>query len=184
MFSKAKIKAMKRLKKEYEDLITNPIANIGACIGLVDDDNIFEWKCSLTGPRDTSYSNGIFFLRVKFPDDYPENPPEVAFKTPIYHININPHKLDQEGAESLGHVCISTLNWWKERPTTMKEVLKEIFALFYLANPDSPYGLDRADEFRYNRDIYESKVQHFTKKYAFPNVTREEYDTDWDFSIP
>ena len=47
MFSKAKIKAMKRLKKEYEDLITNPIANIGACIGLVDDDNIFEWKCSL-----------------------------------------------------------------------------------------------------------------------------------------
>ena len=66
----------------------------------------------------------------------------------------------------------------------MNEVLKEIFALFYLANPDSPYGLDRADEFRYNRDIYESKAQYFTKKYAFPNVIREEYNTDWNFSIP
>ena len=179
-----KLNAMKRIKKEYEEFNQNPNPNIGASIGLVDEDNIFLWKCTLKGPSDTSYANGLFFLTIKFPEDYPENPPEVAFKTPIYHININPHKLDQEGAESLGHVCISTLNWWKERPTTMNEVLKEIFALFYLANPDSPYGLDRADEFRYNRDIYESKVQHFTKKYAFPNVTREEYDTDWDFSIP
>ena len=178
------MKAMRRIKDEFEDLNNNPATNIGASVGLVDEDNIFEWKCTLTGPKGTSYANGIFFLKIKFPDDYPDNPPEVAFKTPIYHININPHKLDQEGAESLGHVCISTLNWWKEKPTTMREVLKEIFTLFFLANPESPYGLDRGDEFRFNRAVYKEKAKYFTDKYANPTKPQKEYNTDWDFSIP
>ena len=38
---------MRRIKEEYVDLNTNPISYIPTCIGLVDEDNIFEWKCSL-----------------------------------------------------------------------------------------------------------------------------------------
>ena len=177
-----KIKAMKKIKEEFKDLNSNPISNIGATIGLINDDNIFEWQCSLMGPKDTSYSGGLFFLRIKFPDNYPEVAPEVCFKTPIYHVNINPKKAKMSGAESLGHVCISTLNWWKPI-YTMREVLTNIFALFYMGNPDSPYGLDRADELRNNRALYEEKIKYFTKKYANPNRAREEYTSDWDFSF-
>ena len=176
-----KIAAMKKIKDEFKDLNTNPIANIGGTIGLVNEDNIFEWQCSLMGPKDTSYAGGLFFLRIKFPNNYPKTAPEVCFKTPIYHVNINPRKSNINGAESLGHVCISTLNWWKPE-YTMREVLTNIFALFYMGNPDSPYGLDRANELRYDRALYEEKIKYFTKKYADPQKTRKDYDSDWDFS--
>ena len=179
-----KLKAMKKIKQEFKELNSDPISNIGVTIGLPNEDNIFEWQCSLLGPKDTSYSGGLFFLRVNFPEDYPEKPPEVCFKTPIYHVNINPHKpkTNGPGVEGLGHVCISTLNWWK--PTyTMREVLTNIFALFYMGNPDSPYGMERADELRYNRAVYEEKIKYFTKKYAHPGAAGQEYDSDWDFSF-
>ena len=184
MLNLNKIKAMKKIKEELSDLSANPIANIGVTIGLPDENNIFEWQCSLMGPKDTSYNGGLFFLKVKFPDDYPAKPPEVCFKTPIYHININPHKpkTQEKGAEGLGHVCISTLNWWKDT-YTMREVLVNIFGLFYMANPDSPYGMERADEFRFDRAVYEEKVKYFTKKYAHPSVASREYDSDWDFTF-
>ena len=66
----------------------------------------------------------------------------------------------------------------------MREVLTNIFALFYLANPDSPYGLDRADEFRNNRALYEEKVKKYTKQYANPLKGFKMYpkDQDWVFN--
>ena len=84
----------------------------------------------------------------------------------------------------MGHVSISTLNWWKE-DTRMKKVLIDIFALFYISNPDSPYGLDRADELRNNRSIYEEKIKYFTKKYANPMSSgKYDRDHDWNFNYP
>ena len=77
---------------------------------------------------------------------------------------------------------MSTLNWWK--PTyTMRETFVNIFALFYMANPYSPYGMNRADEFRDNKELYEKKIKYFKKKYANPSNPYNEYDSDWDFSF-
>ena len=178
-----KIKAMKKIKEEYTSIRDDPISNIGVSVGLPDEDNIFEWQCTLIGPKDTPYANGLFLLKVTFPDNYPETAPEVCFKTPIYHVNINPRKA-MEGipnAEGLGHVCISTLNWWKPI-YNMREVLTNIFALFYMGNPDSPYGITRADELRNNKQLYEEKIRYFTKKYADTTVAGTSYDSDWDFT--
>ena len=183
MLNLEKVEAMKRIKEEFMEINNNPIANIGSSVGLKDEDNIFEWQCSLMGPKDTSYSGGIFFLKIKFPENYPKKPPEVVFKTPIYHVNVNPNKSNDPKAEPLGHVCISTLNWWKPE-SRIKQVLSDIFALFYMANPDSPYGLNRADELRYQRNLHEDKIKYFTKKYAKPNIANQEYNTSWDFSYP
>jgi len=144
-----------------------------------------EWKVSILGAKDTSYRGGMFFFSIKFPDNYPEKAPEICFLTPIYHINVNPKapKFEGDGVEPLGHICISTLNWWKPE-YRMREVLTNIFALFYMANPDSPYGLDRANEFSQNRAIYEEKIKFFTKKYAHPTLSNKVYprDEDWDFN--
>ena len=178
--SPEKIATMKIIKDEYEDLVKNPNGNLGITVGLVND-NIFEWKATLRGPNDSSYKGGVFALNIKFPDDYPKHAPEVVFKTPIYHVNVNPNKSTLEGAEPLGHVCISTLNWWKPE-YKMREVLANIFGLFYMANPESPYGLDRANELRFHRPLYEEKVKRFTKKYANPKNLGKEYNDTWDFS--
>ena len=183
LLTQEKLDAMKRIKDEFTELCSNCIENIGATVGLVKEDDLFEWKCTLKGPKDTSYANGIFKLRIKFPDNYPKKQPEVCFKTPIYHVNINPNKLDREGAEALGHVCINTLNFWNPMGK-IREVLKEIFTLFYAPNPDSPYGLERGNELRYQRAVYEEKIKYFTKKYASSDSFEKEYDSSWDFSYP
>jgi len=184
MITLEKIEAMKKIKAEFEQLSRSPNANTGATVGLPDKDNIFIWSATLSGPKDSSYKGGVFILDIIFPDNYPKQAPEVCFRTPIYHVNVNPMKSNMKGAEPLGHVCISTLNWWKPE-YNMNEVLTNIFGLFYMANPDSPYGLERAREIRENRPLYEEKIAFFTKKYANPSKCNIEkkFEDSWDFSF-
>ena len=174
------ILAMKQLKKDFKDLQENPLVNIGLCVGLTDEDNIFEWRCTFYAPKDTPYKDGLFILKILFPDNYPNEKPEVCFLTPIYHVNINPIKSEQP----LGHVCISTLNWWNPK-YSIKEVLNNIYALFYRGNPDSPYGIDRAQELKSNKDLYDEKVRFFTQKYASMSRNPDKdpkYEDKWDFT--
>ena len=169
------------INNEFKDLQQNPIAAIGVCVGQPDPNNPYEWRCTMIGPNDTSFAGGLFYLKIIFPRDYPNKAPEVTFVTPIYHVNVN--HINQMGCP-LGHICLSTLNFWNPE-YRMREVLTNIFALFYLGNPESPYGLDRADEFRNNRALYEEKIKTFTKKYANPMIGFKMYDQNknWDFSL-
>ena len=48
-------------------------------------------------------------------------------------------------------------------------------------NPDSPYGLDRANEYRHNPYLFDKKVKYFTKKYANPITASYMYNS-WDFT--
>ena len=171
-----------RIKYEFQDLQQNPILNICATVGLPNPSNIYEWKCTISGPAETPFGNGLFYLKIIFPKDYPKHRPEVCFTTPIYHINVNP-KANLN--EPLGHVCISTLNWWTEK-CTIRQVLTDIFALFWLSNAESPYGLDRAKEMNTNMNLYNAKCRYYTQKYA--DMSKEEFpynpNVDWNFSDP
>ena len=165
------------INNEFRDLQQNPIAAIGVCVGMPDPNNAYEWRCTMIGPNDTSFAGGLFYLKIKFPLNYPQKPPEVLFVTPIYHLNVN--HINQEGCP-LGHICLSTLNFWNSE-YRMREVLTNIFALFYLGNPQSPYGLDRQDEMLNKQDLFERKVKYFTQKYAAPQLGYKEYSS-WDFT--
>ena len=183
MLNLQKIQAMKRIKKEYHETRERLFPNTSMTIGLPDEDNIFKWRIVFAGPKDSLYKGGIYEMYVDFPDDYPTHPPEVVFITPIYHLNINPYKSNNPKDEPLGHVSISTLYWWKPE-YTMEELLINIYCLLYFPNPDSPYGLDRANEFKTNRQLYEDKIKYFTKKYANPRFCNfcKKYEESWDFS--
>ena len=183
MFSQKKINAMNLIRQEFNYINSHPSANIGVTVGIPDETNPFHWTATMIGPKDTSYKSGFFILDIDFPDDYPDHPPEICFRTPIYHVNVNPNKSYEKGAETLGHICISTLNWWSPE-YRMMEVLTNIFGLFYMANPESPYGRDRASEFTENRALHEEKIVFFTKKYANPRNANIEtkYNQSWDFS--
>ena len=65
----------------------------------------------------------------------------------------------------------------------MKDIFIYIFILLYKPNPDNAYGLERANEFRFNKQLYEDKIKYFTKKYANPVFSDicKKYD-NWDFS--
>ena len=175
--------SLERLYKEFHDLHRNPICNCGITIGLVNENSYKDWKITMTGPKDSYYKDGLFFLNAHFPDNYPNEPPEVFFITPIYNLNVNPKAPKNEGDESLGHICISTLNWWKPE-YTMREVLYNIYLLFYCCNSTSGYGIERTEEYNRDFDIYLEKAKYFTKKYANPkNYMNYDKTVDWDFSL-
>ena len=183
MLNMQKIMAMKKIKVEFDDLNSNPLSNIGYSIQLSAEDNIFEWDITLLGAPDSIYAGGIFHIKVIFPDDFPYKAPQLYFLTPIYHLDVNPRKIDSPGVEHLGHLSVSFINWWKP-DITIKEILTKLYAVFYLQTPETPYGLERAEEFRFNRPLYNIKAKYFTKKYATKeNFWKEEkFDKDWDFS--
>ena len=181
------LERFKRIREEFKDINENIISGYSSVtVGLMNDYDLNEWKVSIFGPKDTSYKGGLFILSIKFPDNYPNEHPEVCFLTPIYHVNVNPKapKTSGDGVESLGQAYLSTLNLWKPE-YRMREVLTNIYALFYMANPDSPYEPEIAEEFRENRDIYEEKIKQFTQIYANPMKNKKEYprDVDWNFNI-
>ena len=62
---------------------------------------------------------GLFYLEIIFPKDYPNSPPEIHFKTPIYHPNVNNHKSEKE---ALGNVRFSDITSWNPS-ISMKKVL-------------------------------------------------------------
>ena len=83
--------------------------------------------------------------------------------------------------ENLGHVCCSLLNWWNGKKT-IREILIKLYTIFYLNNPENPYGLDRAQEFNNNMELFMKKAKYFTKKYANPISASQIYNDSWDFS--
>ena len=158
------------------------IHNLGYSIKLFKEDDIYEWDVVLLGAPDSLYNGGIFHIKLSFPKDYPNSKPEVIFLTPIYHLNINPRNFSK--IEPLGHVSVSFINWWNPK-TTVKEILIQLYSIFYLQTNDSPYGLDRSNEFLENRPLYDMKTKYFTKKYANQeNLDKgiKYDDKDWDFS--
>ena len=178
--SEKKLRAIKILDEEYKDLGKSPMTNIGATVGLINEDNIFEWRFTLSGPKETSYEKGTFYGKIIFSEDYPEKRPIISFITPIYHPNVK-HLKDNNNNFPLGNVSVSFLNGWKPG-TKIRLILAKLYTIFYMANPECCYDKNIGKEYKENRGLYELKVKYFTKKYASP-FNLKEYDKDWDFTI-
>ena len=174
---------LENLKKEFEELNHNPISNFGFSVGLNNND-LRNWKLTLMGPKDSSYARGYFSLTAFFPDGYPLNPPQVCFITPIYHLNVNPNVPTFPGAEPLGNICIQRLGLW-DNNCSFKELISNIYSLFYYADPLCGYGDERIYEYRNNRTVYEEKAKFFVRKYANPaNLASSDYSSqNWDFRM-
>lgn len=78
--------AIKRIMKDYVEIIKNPIDGIKAC--PVSDSNIFEWHVDLNAPNDILYENVVFHLVIFFSPLYPLRPPTIKMKSQMVHPNI------------------------------------------------------------------------------------------------
>jgi len=120
------------------------------------------------GPEDTLFEGGYFRAQLKFPGDYPNNPPDMKFLSKMWHPNIYED----------GKVCISILHppgtddlnpqetaeerW---RPILGAEsVLMSVISMLNDPNIDSPANLEASLQFRDDRENYNKKVRVLAAK--------------------
>jgi ubiquitin-conjugating enzyme E2 D len=145
--------AQNRINKELLDLRNDPPLNCSA--GPLGDD-IFHWQATITGPEDTPFSGGIFFLDIVFPTQYPFKPPKIYFKTKIYHPNIN----------SNGGICLDILKDQWSPALTIAKTLLSICSLMGDPNPDDPLVPEIANIFKKDINRYNRNALNWTAKYA------------------
>jgi ubiquitin-conjugating enzyme E2 D/E len=145
--------ALKRIHKELLEMELDPPAQCSA--GPMSDD-LFLWQATIMGPEDSPYHGGVFFLSIQFPCNYPFRPPKVAFKTKIYHPNVN----------RKGTICLDILRSEWSPALTISKVLLSICSLLCDPNPDDPLVPEIAAIYRMDKRRYESTARKWTEKYA------------------
>ena len=74
------------LQGELMSLMTAPTPGISA---FPHDGDMLHWDATLLGPEATPYQNLTLKLSFHYPARYPFVAPEVRFRTPIYHPNVD-----------------------------------------------------------------------------------------------
>ena len=147
--------ALERIKREYELIKEDPPANCSAGPKNASDD-LFKWQATIMGPTETPYENGVFFMDIIFPKEYPFKPPKIYFITKIYHPNIN----------SSGGICLDILkNQWSPA-LTISKVLLSICSLLSDPNPDDPLVPSIAHLYKNDNDLYVKRAKLYTLRYA------------------
>ena len=149
-----KMASVKRLRKEYIELMKSPPDNCSA--GPISEDNYYTWNAQIIGPSDTPYAGGIFNLKINYPSEYPFKPPKINFITKVYHPNI----------DSSGSICLDILKDKWSPALNISKVLLSICSLMDDPNPDDPLVTDIANEYKTNRKRYIETARSWTSIYA------------------
>ncbi|KAF4394992.1 hypothetical protein F8388_017720 [Cannabis sativa] len=64
-----------------------------------EEDNIFCWKGTITGSKETVFEGTEYRLSLSFSNDYPFKPPKVKFETSCFHPNVDVY----------GNICLDIL---------------------------------------------------------------------------
>lgn len=144
----------RRIQKELEELRSTPLETCSA--GPIHEDNLFLWEGAIVGPSDSPYAGGCFQLQIEFPLNYPFKPPKVAFKTKVFHPNIN----------AQGGICLDILKDQWSPALSIAKVLLSISSLLTDANPKDPLVPEIARLYVDNRPEFDRTAREWTQRYA------------------
>jgi ubiquitin-conjugating enzyme E2 T len=152
------------MKKEIEQFNISPPPGI-SCWPKNECNALDDLEASMIGPEDTPYENGVFKLNIRIPDRYPFEPPQITFRTKIYHPNI----------DTAGRICLDILKMqpkgsWKPS-LNLATVLTSIRLLLTEPNPSDPLMAEIANEYQFNKERFEESAKKWTKEYANQNST-------------
>lgn len=118
-------------------------------------------KAIVKGPVDTPYEGGEFELIIQIPSQYPFSPPKIAFKTPIYHANI----------DTRGMICLDILKSEWSPSLTIEKVLYSLQSLLNDPNPDDPLRGELAHQYIHKREAFNEEAKTMTMKYAMRPIS-------------
>ena len=146
-----------KLQMEYKEMKKKGLlAVIGGSAGPIKKRCFNHWKACFIGPPKTPYENGLYFIEMKFTDNYPTARPDVRMRTQVYHPNIN-------GED----ICVNYLNDWKEE-NNIAGIVHAVFNL--LAEPNEGDGFHKQDI---------NKAVEFKNLYAYEGQTYKWDDENW-----
>ena len=159
--------AQRRLMRDLRDLTQNPVEGINAA--PISADNIFQWNAILDGPEDSLFEDASFVLTLKFPQDYPNHPPEVKFVTRVFHPNIcEQRRRDVMNFLTLcslsdmdGSICLDILQQRWSASLDVSTILVSIRSLLTDPNPASPANSEAATLYQNHRRDYERRVREY-----------------------
>ena len=147
--------ALKRIKKELDEINKNPLPGISA--SPINNNDLFHWEAAIMGPFDSPYEGGVFFLNIHFPNDYSSKPPKCFFTTRIYHPNIN----------SCGAIALNILEDQWSPGLTIGKVLLSIQSFLIDPNPVGCLVPEIGNMYLEDRKRFDEIAREWTKKYAF-----------------
>ena len=152
---------------EKENNLGNNIIEASSFLGILSlniNENKKHWEIIIKGPRHTPYQKGTFTLTIDFPDNFPQNRPEIRFKNKIYHLDVSP---------SNGHIDVAFLNNWYPK-TSIVDILVGIYLFFIRGNnPHSSYSNEKAREYQTNREEFNRKAEEWSIKYSTLFISKE-----------
>ena len=140
----------RRLLREFKNIRASGDGADKTLTASISDQDITSWTAVIFGAKDTEWENGVFRLKIDFPEDYPTRPPNVVFENVIpFHPNVYQN----------GKICIDILqhNW--SSAYDISSVLTSIQALLVDPNPNSPANNEAAVLFTENRPEYTRRVK-------------------------
>ncbi|KAL9690487.1 hypothetical protein QQ045_010886 [Rhodiola kirilowii] len=113
-------------------------------------------RAVIIGAKGTPYHDGLFFFDIAFPEDYPNRPPQVHYRS--FGLRVNPNLY------SCGKVCLSILNTWSGKKcekwnpecSSILQILVSIQGLVLNAKPyDNEPGFKPSANYKvYNETVF------------------------------
>jgi ubiquitin-protein ligase len=126
---------------------------------------------TIKGPKGTAYSGGLFKLEMRFPVQYPNQPPFVRLHTPIWHPNFWPKPSEYKGQRN---ICLALVDpslvgkkgGWSPSKTAVT-VVQSIIAMLntrgkYI-NPTDVFNKKAAIEMMKDPKFFDKKVKNLLK---------------------
>ncbi|KAB8349486.1 hypothetical protein FH972_023512 [Carpinus fangiana] len=147
---------MRRIAKEIEDVKSDSWSKVTLNPALNADD-LTHLEGVFHGPPDTPYEGGTFHVDIRIPADYPFRPPQMKFKTRIWHPNVS----SQTGA-----ICLDTLSTNWSPVLTIKSALISLQGLLASPEPKDPQDAEVASMMLKSPQEFEHVASEWTVKYA------------------